>query len=168
MTLMRFRLPAMLLFAAIQPIGSLGADPVSGDSADLAYQSAPAPAKAIQGVWDSTVTLMSCQNPAIVFAKFRALNQFNRHGSLIATSQVAQPPSLGQWKWLGGRRYRATFRFQRFGAAGDFEGLTQVTREIRLAANGDSFTGIVATELYDLSDTLFQEGCGTEVATRLF
>ena len=124
--------------------------------------------QAIEGVWDSTVTLRSCQNPAIVFASFRALNQFNRHGSLVATSQVAQPPSLGKWEWLGGRSFRATFRFQRFGAGGVFEGTTQVTREIALAADGTSFTGVVATELFDLSDTLFQRGCGVEAARRLY
>jgi hypothetical protein len=126
------------------------------------------PVQAIEGVWDSTVTLTSCQNPNIVFTSFRALNQFNRHGSLIATSQVAPPPSLGAWEWLGGRSYRASFRFQRFGAGGVLEGTTKVTREIELAADGNSFTGIVATELYDLTDTLFASGCGREAAGRLY
>lgn len=124
--------------------------------------------RAIEGVWDSRVTLHPCPDPTVVLANFRALNQFNRHGSLVATSQVAQPPSLGEWKWVGGRRYRAVFRFQRFGAAGAFEGMTQVTREIRLSASGDSFTSVVATELYDLSDTLFAAGCGKEEATRIY
>lgn len=126
------------------------------------------PERAIEGVWDSRVTLHPCPDPTVVLASFRALNQFNRHGSLVATSQVAQPPSLGKWKWLDGRRYRAVFRFQRFGAAGAFEGMTQVTREIRLSASGNSFTSVVATELYDLSDTLFAAGCGREEATRIF
>lgn len=124
--------------------------------------------RAIEGVWDSRITLHPCPDPSVVLANFRALNQFNRHGSLVATSQVAQPPSLGEWKWLGGLRYRAVFRFQRFGAAGAFEGMTQVTRMIRLSASGDSFTSAVATELYDLSDTLFAAGCGKEEATRTF
>ena len=127
-----------------------------------------ASAQAIEGVWDSRVSLHPCADPSIVLANFRALNQFNRHGSLVATSQVAQPPSLGKWKWLGGRRYRAEFRFQRFGAGGAFEGLTQVTRVIRLAADGKSFTSVVATELYDLTDTLFATGCGQEEAKRVF
>jgi hypothetical protein len=123
---------------------------------------------AIVGTWDSRVTLHPCPDPSIVLASFRALNQFDRHGALVATSQVAQPPSLGKWEWLGGRRYRAAFRFQRFGAGGAFEGMTQVTRVIRLSADGDSFTGVVTTELYDLSDTLFASGCGTEVAARVY
>lgn len=124
--------------------------------------------QAIEGVWDSTVTLTVCQNPSVVIAQFRALNQFNRHGSLVATSQVAPPPSLGAWEWLGGRSFRASFRFQRFGAGGVLEGTTKVTRDIRLSADGNSFTGVVATELYDLGNTLFARGCGAEAATRLY
>jgi len=126
------------------------------------------PVQAIEGVWDSTVTLRACQNPNIVIASFRALNQFNRHGSLVATSQIAQPPSLGEWEWLGGRSFRASFRFQRFGAGGVLEGTTKVTRQIQLATDGNSFTSVVATELYDLTDTLFASGCGGEAARRLY
>jgi hypothetical protein len=126
------------------------------------------PPTAIQGVWDSTVTLASCLDPAIVLVSFRALNQFNPHGSLIATSQIAPPPSLGAWEWLGGQRYRAKFRFQRFGVGGVFEGMTQVSREIQLGADRRSFTSVVATELFDLTDTLFARGCGRETAKRVY
>lgn len=158
MSFKSFSMCSLLALAAALPATSLTA---------RAAEPAP-PVQAIEGVWDSTVTLTSCQNPDIVIASFRALNQFDRHGSLIATSQVAPPPSLGAWKWLGGRSYRASFRFQRFGAGGVLEGMTQVTREIRLAADGNSFTGVVATELYDLTDTLFLRGCGRESARRLY
>lgn len=167
MNLRTFRMHSLLL-TALLPAVSLAADltgmapPAQADRA-LAFR-----AMAIQGVWDSTVTLTPCTNPSLVLARFRALNQFNAHGSLIATSQVAQPPSLGKWEWLGGGRFRAKFRFQRFGAGGVFEGLTQVTREIQLAPDGNSFTGVVATELFDLTDTLFAQGCGSETAKRLY
>lgn len=158
MSFKSLQLGSMLVLAAALPAVSPAAEGAN-----------PAPVlQAIEGVWDSTVTLRSCQNPAIVIANFRALNQFNRHGSLVATSQVAPPPSLGHWEWLGGRSFRATFRFQRFGAGGVFEGTTQVIREIQLAADGNSFTGVVATELYDLSDTLFARGCGAEAARRVY
>lgn len=145
-----------LVLASVLPLSATAAGSAAGSGS------------AIQGTWDSTVTLTSCQDPTIVIASFRALNQFDRHGALVATSQVAPPPSLGTWKWLGGRRYRASFRFMRFGAGGAFEGFTQVTRVIRLAADGKSFTGVVATKLYDLSDTAFAEGCGSESASRVY
>jgi len=152
-----------LVMAVMLPLAA-----ATGSLPAPALAAVPASAGAIEGVWDSSVTLVSCQDSTIQIAKFRALNQFNRHGGLVATSQVAPPPSLGEWKWLGGRKYRATFRFQRFGTGGAFEGLTQVTRKIRLAADGKSFTATVATELYDLSDTLFAQGCGLEDARRAF
>lgn len=162
MNLRTFRMYSLLL-TALLPAVSLGADLAGMAPPALAFRPI-----AIQGVWDSTVTLSPCTNPSVVLARFRALNQFNAHGSLIATSQVAQPPSLGMWEWLGGGHFRAKFRFQRFGAGGVFEGLTQVTREIQLAPDGNSFTGVVATELFDLTDTLFAQGCGSETAKRLY
>jgi hypothetical protein len=163
MTLNPRRVRPALLLGVMLPLAGFAAGPGAGPST-----AAVPSAGAIEGVWDSKVTLVSCQDPTVQIASFRALNQFDHHGALVATSQVAPPPSLGKWKWLGGRKYRATFRFQRFGAGGTFEGLTQVTREIQLASNGKSFAGVVATELYDLSDTLFATGCGVEEARRVF
>lgn len=168
MSIKPVRMYSWLVLAALLPAASLGADIASTAPPVQAQRLVSLREAAIEGVWDSTVTLTPCQNSSIVLARFRALNQFSRHGSLIATSQVAQPPSLGRWQWLGGRSYRASFRLQRFGAGGVFEGLTQVTRVIQLAADGRSFSGVVATELFDLSDTVFMKGCGLETATRIY
>ncbi len=159
---------SLLVLAAALPAASFVASAAGPAVAAQVDRVASIRQTAIEGVWDSTVTLTSCPDPSVVIARFRALNQFNRHGSLIATSQAAPPPSLGRWEWLGGRHFRATFRFQRFGAGGVFEGTTQVTREIRLAPDGNSFTGVVATELFDLTDTPFAKGCGEEAARRLY
>jgi hypothetical protein len=122
---------------------------------------------AIRGVWDSTITLHGC-NGGPVINSFRALNLFEHNGSLIATSEVAQPPSLGYWESLGGQQFRAVFRFQRFGAGGVFEGITQVSRDIHMAPDGQSFTSVAAIAMYDIADTLFAEACGTETATKVF
>jgi hypothetical protein len=122
---------------------------------------------AIRGVWDSVVTIQVC-NGGPTLRTFRALNLFERDGSLVATSEVARPPSLGKWLWLGGRKFRAMFRFQRFGAGDVFEGVTEVTREIEVAPGGKSFTGVVSTTTYDITGTLMAQGCGKEEATRIF
>lgn len=121
----------------------------------------------IEGVWDSTVTLQACSS-GVALRTFRALNSFEHDGSLTATSEIVPPPSLGRWRWSGGRTYRAQFQFLRFGAGGVFEGMTRVTRAIEMAADGKSFTSVVSTRMFDLTDTLFAEGCGKEVATRVF
>jgi hypothetical protein len=121
----------------------------------------------IEGVWDSTVTLQVCGGGPVL-RTFRALNLFEDDGSLVATSEAVPPPSLGQWRWTGGRTYRAQFQFLRFGAGGVFEGMTRVTRHIQMAPDGKSFTSVVSTQMFDVTDTLFAEGCGKESAKRVF
>jgi hypothetical protein len=103
-----------------------------------------------------------------VIRTFRAINLFEHHGELVATSEAVPPPSLGRWRWTGGRTFRAQFQFMRLGAGGVFEGMTRVTREIRMARDGNSFTSVVTTQFFDVADTLFSEGCGREVATRVW
>lgn len=121
----------------------------------------------LRGVWDSVVTLQACGS-GITLRTFRALNLFERDGGLVATSEVAQPPSLGRWQWLGGASFRAQFRLQRFGAGSVFEGVNEVTREIELASGGEQFTSKVSVSVYDISGTLIAQTCGKEVATRVF
>jgi hypothetical protein len=36
-----------------------------------------------------------------------------------------------------------------------------------MAADGKSFTGVVSTQVFDVTDTLLAEGCGKESATRV-
>lgn len=121
----------------------------------------------IEGVWDSTVTLQVCGSGPVI-RTFRALNLFEDDGSLVATSEAVPPPSLGKWRWTGGRTYRAQFQFMRLGAGNVFEGMTKVTREIKMAPDGKSFTSVVSNRLYDITDTVIAEGCGKESATRVF
>ncbi len=154
------------VLAALLPSAAVHAEAAAVDTLS-GPSSAMHNLQGIRGVWDSTVRLAVCGGGPTL-RTFRALNLFESDGSLVATSEVAQPPSLGKWRWLGGNRFRAQFRFQRFGAGGVFEGVTQVAREIRLAADGRSFTGQVATQMYDITGTVVAEGCGTEEATRVF
>ena len=121
----------------------------------------------IEGVWDSKVTLQVCGGGPVI-RTFRAINLFEHHGELIATSEAVPPPSLGQWRWTGGRTFRAQFQFMRLGAGGVFEGMNRVTRAIEMAPDGKSFTSVVSTQMFDVADTLFAEGCGKEVATRVY
>ena len=113
------------------------------------------------------MTLQVCGGGPVL-RTFRALNLFEDDGSLVATSEAVPPPSLGQWRWTGGRTYRAQFQFMRLGAGGVFEGMTRVTRQIDMAPDGKSFTSVVSTQMFDIADTLFAEGCGNESAKRVF
>jgi hypothetical protein len=141
--------------------------PAAGFGAQTAAGSFTSWPPSITGVWDSTVTLHGCGGGPVI-RSFRALNLFEHDGGLVATSEVAPPPSLGRWKWTGGRRFRAQFQFMRFGAGGVFEGMNRVSRSIELAADGKSFTSVVSIQMFDITDTLFAQGCARESATRVF
>ena len=144
-------------------VSLIAALPATTFGGDLFYGARPS----LEGVWDSTVTLQVCGGGPVL-RTFRALNLFEDDGSLVATSEAVPPPSLGRWRWLGGRAYRAQFQYLRLGAGGVFEGMTRVTRQIQMAADGKSFTSVVSTQFFDVSDTLFAEGCGKESARRVF
>ena len=157
MTLANFRRALVVGLIAALPATTFGGE------VETLFHSRPS----IEGVWDSTVTLQVCGGGPVL-RTFRALNLFEDDGSLVATSEAVPPPSLGRWRWLGGRTYRAQFQFMRLGAGGIFEGMTRVTRQIQMAADGKSFTSVVSTQVFDVTDTLFAEGCGKESATRVF
>ncbi|HEX4973269.1 MAG TPA: hypothetical protein VFV69_19660 [Steroidobacteraceae bacterium] len=156
MTLANFRRALVVGLIAALPATTFGGE------VETLFHSRPS----IEGVWDSTVTLQVCGGGPVL-RTFRALNLFEDDGSLVATSEAVPPPSLGRWRWLGGRTYRAQFQFMRLGASGVFEGMTRVTRHIQMAADGKSFTGVVSTQVFDVTDTLLAEGCGKESATRV-
>ena len=156
MTLANFRRSLVVGLIAALPATTFGGE------VETLFHSRPS----IEGVWDSTVTLQVCGGGPVL-RTFRALNLFEDEGSLVATSEAVPPPSLGRWRWLGGRTYRAQFQFMRLGASGVFEGMTRVTRHIQMAADGKSFTGVVSTQVFDVTDTLLAEGCGKESATRV-
>ena len=147
-----------LLLAALLPTAAFSEQTASYDSVGRL---------SIKGVWDSTVTLQVCGGGPVL-RTFRALNLFAHDGSLVATSVAVPPPSLGKWRWLGGRKFRATSQLMRLGAGGVFEGMTRVSRDIEMAQDAQSFTSVVTTQLFDVTDTPIQEGCGKEVARRVY
>ena len=121
----------------------------------------------IEGVWDTTVTLTTCDTNIIV-RTFRGTNLFEEDGSNIATSVAAPTPTLGRWRHLGGRRYFAIGRFFRYDSVGTFQGWTQLSRTIEMKPDEASFTSVVKTELFDIFDNPVGTGCGTELSKRIY
>jgi hypothetical protein len=122
----------------------------------------------IEGVWDSQVTLTDCQTHNVL-ATFRGLGTFIRGGSLTQTDN--QPPGLftpglGRWQHVGGGRYAATFRFFTFDANGAFTGTGRVSRNIQLDRDGNTFSSVITSEIFDANGNLIATLCGTETATR--
>jgi hypothetical protein len=122
----------------------------------------------IEGGWDSQVTLTDCQT-SNVLATFRGLGMFIRGGSLAQTDN--QPPGLfspgfGTWQHVGGGHYAATFRFFTFDANGAFTGVGRVSRNIQLDRDGNTFSSVISSEIFDTNGNLIATLCGTETATR--
>jgi hypothetical protein len=131
---------------------------------------AVARARRIEGVWDVMVTIRDCLtgNP---LTTVRARNMFIRGGTLTELNARGNPslrsPSFGTWQMDAEGLYAAVFRYSRFNLDGTFSQTVKVTRQIRLGHAGDTFAADAAVEVFDVNDTLVQEGCATEEATRL-
>ncbi|HEX5176043.1 MAG TPA: hypothetical protein VFV83_03385 [Chthoniobacteraceae bacterium] len=126
------------------------------------------PGLALEGLWDSQVTLTDCQGGTL--AAFSAYVMFNRGGTLNSTDNLPPTmhgPGLGTWQRLGGRNYSAPFQFFNFNPDGSFAGVQKISRTITLGGGGNSFTSVVTFESFDPDGNLLFAGCGTESATRL-
>ena len=148
---------AVVLGIALPPVGSAG-DFRDGDGGRRSV---------IEGVWDTTVTITTCDTN-IVLRTFRGTNLFEDDGSNVATSVAAPTPTLGRWRHLGGRKYFAIGRFFRYDPSGVFQGWTQLARTIEMKPDGQSFTSVVKTDLFDIFDNPVGTGCGTELSKRIY
>lgn len=122
---------------------------------------------AIEGVWDTTVTVLTCDTK-IILRTFRGTNLFEEDGSNVATSVAAPTPTLGRWRFLGGRRFFAIGRFFRYDPAGTFLGWTQLSRTIEMKPDESVFTSTVKIEQFDIFDNAVGESCGTEISKRIY
>lgn len=123
---------------------------------------------ALNGVWDSQVTLTDCNGNTLV--SFEAYEMFHAGGTLTSTDNTPpgqHGPGFGTWRRVSGRSYAAPFQFFNFNADGTFAGTQKITRTITLRADGNSYTSMVNFGTYDPSGNLVFSGCGTETATRL-
>jgi hypothetical protein len=124
----------------------------------------------LEGVWDEHVTLVNCSSGAPLMT-FRATNLFVSDGSLVAVNSnppALQGPTLGSW-WLVSLHgdFGAKMRFFRFNPDGSFAGVQQVTRAISVDPGGETLTGTVSVEIFDVNDNLIQTACATEAGARV-
>ena len=73
----------------------------------------------------------------------------------------------GIWEQTGRRRFRATFRFFRFGTTGAYVGRNEVSRTIEVGKNGDELTSTSSVKIFDGNDTRIGTGCATDTGQRL-
>ena len=129
-----------------------------------------ADADAIEGVWESSVTIKDCTSGAVL-RTFKGVGLFHRGGSLTADNSLpraTQGIALGDWKRNAGQEYTANARFLRFNADGSLAGSQKLQRMLTLAADGNNFAGTIAAQVLDADGVLVQALCGSETAIRIY
>lgn len=139
-----------------------------GGSAEA--QTATDAANAIEGVWESTVTIKDCTSGAVQ-RTFKGETLFHRGGTLTADNSLPVPSrstSLGVWTQDAAGGYTAKFRFLRFNPDSSLAGAQKVSRAIVLSANGTAMTATITGQVLDPADALVAPICGTEAGVRIY
>ena len=127
----------------------------------------PGGALALEGVWNSQLTLTNCHGFTI--RQLKAREMFMRGGTLASVDNSTQPgngPGFGTWQYVGGYNFAAPFEFYQFNPDGTFAGVVKVSRTITVGTDLNSYTSSVAVSAYAPDGHLLFNACGTEAATR--
>lgn len=125
------------------------------------------PADPIEGVWEAVVTQRDCSTNAAL-ATFRGAQVFHRGGSITDTNAaptMTRGPGFGVWS-RSSEGYSVKLRFYRYSADGSPAGSQVVTRNITLAADGNSYTSVNRFTQLDLAGNTIGQGCAADAATR--
>ncbi|MBA3632990.1 MAG: hypothetical protein H0W58_09320 [Acidobacteria bacterium] len=125
-------------------------------------------ARALEGSWDSQVTVFNCQTGAVI-RTFPAMNTFMQGGTMQEFgigSGLLRGPGHGVWSYNSGQSFSSNFQFFRFNADGTFAGKQINRRQINVSRFGNSFTATTAAEIYNPAGVLIATGCANEVGTR--
>ena len=128
--------------------------------------------QSLVGSWDVTISIVSCQNPAIVFFSFPATITYHQGGTMqesdLGGPGIVRLLGHGVWERQRGRRYSAAFRWLNFLPDRTPAGKNVVRETIRLGRGGDTYTSTNTVEVLDANGNVIPGagGCGTETATR--
>jgi hypothetical protein len=139
--------------AALVTTGAISASAANDDSS----------ANALVGSWQLTVN-RGPQLPPV-----KGLTTYTRGHSLIGTGNlVVRGPAHGTWEHVSGRLYADTHIFFRFDPTGNLLGTQKVRETVRLAQDGDSYTAVAISDLFDPNGNLVASGLrATITATRI-
>ena len=120
-------------------------------------------ANTLVGTWQLTV------NRGPVLPPVQGLTTYTRGHSLIGTGNTtARGPAHGVWEHVRGRLFADTHIFFRFDATGAFIGSQKIRETVRLSQDGDSYTAIAISDLFDPSGNPVASGLrATITATRM-
>jgi hypothetical protein len=132
------------------------------------------------GTWKVKVQLYNCSNNAPVGGPFASLLTFNQGGTM--TGSTVNPafaagqrgPDQGVWEHDGHHTYEAkSAALLSFTTPpsppfnpGFHAGMQILSQTIKFDTNPDEFTSDATTEFFDVSGTLYRQGCASAVASR--
>jgi hypothetical protein len=139
--------------AALATTGAISASAANDDSS----------ANELIGSWQLTVN-RGPQLPPV-----KGLTTYTRGHSLIGTGNlVVRGPAHGTWEHVSGRLYADTHIFFRFDPTGTFLGTQKIRETVRLAQDGDSYTAVAISDLFDPNGNPVASGLrATITATRI-
>ena len=127
-------------------------------------------ADAVEGQWEAVITVRDCTTGATILTA-KGQGVFHRGGTLTDTN--ASPPTtrgvgFGTWRRdATAQNYTARFRFNRYNPDGTFAGTQRVTRVFTLSADGNTQTSTNTSQTLDAAGTVLQNGCASDVSTRV-
>jgi hypothetical protein len=141
---------------------------LNGWTGQAAQQQKKQEQRSIEGVWDVSVTGVSCATGAPIFTDpHGATLMFIDGGTLTEIADRAnRSAGLGTWRHLGGRSYTTLEKWFEYTASGTFNGTTVITREIEISRDADEYTATATSQVYDAMGQLINTGCATATATR--
>lgn len=124
---------------------------------------------AIEGVWDSGITIKDCTSGAAM-AAFKGASLFHHGGTLSGDNSM--PPAsrgaaFGTWKHGAGTSYTANLWFTRYNPDGTVAGTQKVERALTLAADGNSLSGTLTLQVINPAGVVVASGCGAESGVRV-
>ena len=152
----------MLAAAILLPV-------LSGGSGQAAQEQQGQEQRGIEGVWDVSITVVSCVNGTPIFTDpHGAVLMFIDGGTLTETANRAnRSAGLGTWSHLGGTSYTTLEKWFEYTAAGTFIGTTVNTREIELSKDADKYAATASTQVYNAMGQLINtELCASSSAKR--
>ena len=137
----------------------------------VSYASAEGP-KNLEGIWRVTRMGVDCQSGQ-QRPPFSAIMSFGRDGSYTgyAVPPFSPPasgsPEYGTWKHEpGARNYSFRFLSNNYDDSGAFDGTTEVTGAVQVAAGGDAFSYTAVVDFFDANGDPLFSACGKATGTR--
>ena len=126
-------------------------------------------ARALEGVWDLTVTRRNCDNGDAI-GTFPSMQTFMQGGTMTdwgaGTAPSLRSSGQGFWHHLDGLHFESAFQFFRFNANGTLAG-KQINRvQIELSEDGEIYTTNASVTVLDVAGNAIAHNCATAVATR--